>query len=157
MKPVLCCMMTVLLVAAAAPSQARMPGGAPGFMGPPAFLNQLFMPELIMRYQDEIGLTNEQRDAITQAMADAQKKMVELQWQTEAASKKLGDALSESNIDEAAALAEADRVMTLEQQMKKTHLALLIRIKKVLTPSQQAKLRELRGKEPPRHGPPPAP
>jgi len=108
-----------------------------------------------MRYQEEIALTNEQRDAITQAMAEAQKQLVDLQWQSEAATKKLTDELSGTSIDEAVVLAQADRVLTLEQQMKKTHLGLLIRIKKILTPSQQTKLRELRAKEPERHGLPP--
>ncbi len=145
----------VLLVASTAVSQAQMPGPPPRFGAPPAFLDQLFVPEMIMRNQDEIALTDEQRDAITQAMADAQKKLVDLQWQFESASKKLADKLGAPNIDEAAALAEADRVMNLELQMKKTHLGLLIKIKNLLTASQQAKLRELRAKEPQRPGPPP--
>jgi hypothetical protein len=38
--------------------------------------------------------------------------------------------------------------------MKRTHLALLLRIKNVLTAAQQAKLREFVAKEPPRPGPP---
>ena len=107
-----------------------------------------------MRYQAEIALTDEQRAAITQAMGDAQKKLVDLQWQFEAASKKLADALAVATIDDAAALALAEQVMNLELQMKKTNLALLIRIKNVLSASQQAKLRDLRTKEPPRPGPP---
>jgi hypothetical protein len=40
---------------------------------------------------------------------------------------------------------------------KKTHLTLLIRIKKLLNESQQATLRDLRAKEPARHGGPPPP
>ena len=42
-----------------------------------------------MRYQTEIALTHEQREAITQAMVDTQKKLVDLQWQLESASKRL--------------------------------------------------------------------
>lgn len=145
-------MAAFLLVVTTAAAHAQMPG-PPRFGGPPAFLNQLFVPEMIMRNQEELGLTDEQREAITQAMADAQKKLVELQWQFEKASKKLGDTLGGANIDENAALAEAERVMNLELQMKKTHLGLLIRIKNLLTPSQQAKLRELRAKDPHPGGP----
>ena len=146
----------VLLLGGAAVSHAQGPG-PPRFMGPPQFLDQLFVPELIMRYQDDIALSSEQRQAITEAMGETQKQLVELQWQYESASKKLTDTLGAPTIDETAALAEADRVMNLELQMKKTHLALLIRIKKILTPSQQTKLRELRAKEPQRFGPGPPP
>ena len=144
----------VLLLGGAAASHAQGPG-PPKFMGPPMFLDQLFVPELIMRYQDDIALTNQQREAITEAMGETQKQLVDLQWQFESASKKLTDTLGAPAIDETAALAVADKVMNLELQMKRTHLALLIRIKKILTPSQQTKLRELRGKEPQHGGPPP--
>ena len=145
----------LLLLGGAAASQAQGPGPPPKFMGPPPFLDQLYVPELIMRYQDDIALSSEQRQAITEAMGETQKQLVDLQWQFESASKKLNDMLGAPTIDETAALAEADRVMNLELQMKKTHLALLIRIKKILTPAQQTKLHELRAKEPPRFGPGP--
>jgi len=146
----------LVLLGSAAVSLAQGPGPPPKFGGPPAFLDQLFVPELIMRYQDDIGLTDEQRAAITKAMTETQTQLVDLQWQFEKASKKLTDTLGATQIDESAALAEADRVMNLELQMKRTHLALLIRIKQVLTPEQQTKLRALRAKEP-RGGPPPPP
>jgi Spy/CpxP family protein refolding chaperone len=129
--------------------------GPPG-MGPgrPMFLDQLFVPEQVMRYQSEISLTDEQRVEITEAMGETQKQLVDLQWQFESASKKLADVLSAPKVDEAAAAAQAEKVMGLELQMKKAHLALLVRIKNVLTPPQQAKLAEFRAKEPPRRGPP---
>lgn len=148
------CLTVVLFLVSAAESHAQMPGGPPPMMGPPAFLRELFVPELIMRYQEELALTREQRDAITQEMADAQKKLVDLQWQFESASKKLADGLSGPHINEAAAMAQADQVMNLELQMKRNHLALLIRIKNILTAAQQATLRGLAAKEPPRPGPP---
>ena len=47
-------------------------------------------------------------------------------------------------VDEAAALAQADRVMALEREMKRSQLQLLIRIKNALTQQQQDQLRELR-------------
>jgi hypothetical protein len=47
-------------------------------------------------------------------------------------------------VDEAAVLAQADKVMGLEREVKKAHLALLVRIKNLLTEAQKAKLTELR-------------
>jgi Spy/CpxP family protein refolding chaperone len=144
----------VVLLGVAGAAAGQGPRAGHRFGGPPAFLEQLFVPELIMRYQADIGLTDEQRAAITKAMTDAQAQLVELQWQFEKESKQLTDMLASAQIDESAALAQADRVMNLELQMKRTHLALLIRVKQVLTPDQQSKLRALRLKEPPRGGPP---
>jgi Spy/CpxP family protein refolding chaperone len=146
----------VVLLGIAAIARAQMPGPPPGPKAPPppAFLDQLFVPELIMRHQAEIALTSEQRDSITQAMTEAQRKLVELQWQFESASKKLGEILGSATIDEASAAAEADRLLNVETQMKRVHLGLLVRIKNILTAAQHAKLRELRVRES-RPGPPP--
>ena len=146
------CCTAIALLATVTVAQAQMPGPPP--MGPPAFLRELFVPEQIMRYQDELALTPAQRDAITREMGDTQKQLVDLQWQFESASKKLADMLKGPAIDEAAAMSQADKVMNLELQMKRTHLQLLIRIKNLLTPAQQAKLRDLADKEPQRPGPP---
>lgn len=144
-------LIALLLGAASALAQGPPPG--PGHPGRPLFLDQLFVPEQVMRYQQDIGLSDEQRATISAAMGDTQKQLIDLQWQFESESKKLTDMLAAPTVDEKAVSAQADKVMNLELQMKKTHLALLIRIKNVLTPEQQAKLKELRAKDP-RPGPP---
>jgi Spy/CpxP family protein refolding chaperone len=126
-----------------------------GMGGPPAFLENVFPPALIMRNQSEIGLRPEQRDAITQAMADTEKQLVDLQWQFEGEAEKLGKVLGAAKVDEAAALAEADKLMAIEQRIKKTHLTLLVRVKNQLDPTQQEKLRALRPAR--RAGGPPEP
>jgi Spy/CpxP family protein refolding chaperone len=46
-------------------------------------------------------------------------------------------------VDEAAALGLADQAMRIETEIKKNHLAMLIRLKNLLGPEQQAKLREM--------------
>jgi Spy/CpxP family protein refolding chaperone len=52
--------------------------------------------------------------------------------------------LDTSVIDEAKAMAQASRVMDAENRVKSAHLVMLVRIKNLLTPDQQKKLRELR-------------
>ncbi len=47
-------------------------------------------------------------------------------------------------MDEAAALAQVERVTEIENQMKKTHLTLLIRVKNLLSEDQQQQLLTLR-------------
>jgi Spy/CpxP family protein refolding chaperone len=79
-------------------------------------------------------------------MGDTQKTLVDLQWHSESESAKLEKLLGSTSVDEKAALAQADKVMAIETQMKRTHLGLLLHIKNLLTAAQQTKLRSLRPK-----------
>jgi Spy/CpxP family protein refolding chaperone len=104
----------------------------------------LFPPDLVMKYQREIGLSESQRKTMLEAIAKSQTRFVELQWDSQGESEKLAQLLQAHPLDEAAVLAQADRLMTLERDVKKTHLSLLIRLKNLLSESQQRKLAELR-------------
>lgn len=126
-----------------------MPGGTPGLsaearFGASGFMQTLFLPDLIMQHQREIGLRPEQQQAIHEAMIATQGHLLELQWQLQAVTEDLTKLLVGERIDVAAAMAQADQVMRLEQQFKKEHLGLLIRIKNVLDPGQQVQLAQLR-------------
>jgi Spy/CpxP family protein refolding chaperone len=137
--------------------------GQPGFGGHrgmrppgerPEFLKALFPPELVMRHQTAIALTDEQRAAITEAIKTTQNDTVEIQWQLQAEQEKLSKLLGAARIDEEEALAQVTVLMSVEQKMKKEHLGLLIRIKNQLTPEQQEQLRGLRKNR--RKRPPPS-
>ena len=104
----------------------------------------LFPPDLLMKYQREIGLSESQRKTMLEAIAKSQTRFVELQWDSQGESEKLAQLLQVRPLDEAAVLAQADRLMALERDVKKTHLSLLIRLKNLLSESQQRKLAELR-------------
>jgi Spy/CpxP family protein refolding chaperone len=123
----------------------------------PPFLEHLFPPVLVMRNQGEIGLTDGQRDAITRAMAKTEKQLVDLRWQFEGESEKLTRLLRGTTVDESAAMAQAAKVMDVEQRMKRAHLALLVRIKNQLTPAQQETLATLRPARPRRRPRPETP
>jgi len=147
---VLLIVLATALLPFAAPVCAAPPGAGTGMRPPhgrPAFLRELFPPELIMQYQSEIGLSTEQRTAITAAIKAAQADMLDLQWRLEDDQQKLSQLLQASHIDESAALAQAEQVMSTEQQIKKAHLTLLIRIKNLLSEKQQQQLRAHRRSE----------
>ncbi len=114
-------------------------------LGQDPIAQQLFPPELVMKYGQEIGLDDAQRTAMKQAIQAAQTKFLDAQWDMQAASQKMVRLLQARPIDEAAVLAQADKVMGLEREVKRTQLSLLVRIKNLLTEAQQAKLTELRG------------
>jgi Spy/CpxP family protein refolding chaperone len=106
----------------------------------------LFAPELVMKFRQEINLDDNQSRAIKEAIQKAQTKFVDLQWDMQSEQQKLIQLLKAQPVDEGAALSQVDRVLNLEHEVKKTQLSLLIRIKNLLSSSQQAKLNELRQK-----------
>lgn len=112
----------------------------------PPFMNELFPPELIMRHGRDIGLSKEQRSAITSAVGETQAQTLELQWEMQDAAQSLAKQLRASRVDEAAALDVVGRVMDIEGQVKRAHFRLLIRIKNSLSAEQQQQLRDLRAR-----------
>ncbi len=104
----------------------------------------LFPPELVMNYQSEIGLTDEQRDSIMEEMQKAQPRFEELHQQLQRELEKMADFLKKERIEEPAALTQFDKVLNLEREIKRAHLALVIGLKNKLTSKQQAKLQEIK-------------
>ena len=107
--------------------------------------DKLFPPDLIMGHQQELGLDDATRKTMVAQIQQFQAAAVKIQWDLKAAGDALAHLLAAPAVDEAKALAEADKVMALEHDLKKAHLTLLIRLKNALTPTQQARLRGLRG------------
>ena len=139
----------ILLVATAgtagaqvSPSSPGNPAGAPN--AEPDFARHVFAPELVMKYQQRIGLRPEQRKSITEAIQHAQSTMVEHQWRMLDEAQKLGDLLQAATVNESAVLSQVDRVLGIEREVKRAQMALLVRIKNTLTREQQAALRSLR-------------
>jgi Spy/CpxP family protein refolding chaperone len=105
----------------------------------------LFPPELVMQHQQDIGLRAEQRAAITKAIQDFQGKVVDLQWRMQEQSQRLASLLEKPAVDQAAALTQVDEVLSVEREVKRAHITLLINIKNTLSAEQQAKLAAMRG------------
>jgi Spy/CpxP family protein refolding chaperone len=126
----------LLLMAPAAPAQPP-PGEDP-------IAQNLFPPELVMQHSAEIGLDEKQRAAMKEAIQKAQAKFVDVQWDMQAESGKMVRLLQARPVDEAAVLAQAEKVLSLEREVKRTQLSLLIRIKNLLGDAQQDKLTQLR-------------
>jgi Spy/CpxP family protein refolding chaperone len=104
----------------------------------------LFPPELIMAHSQDLGLQDKDRVAIKNEVQKAQSKFFDLQWQAKEETDKMVKLLQQSPADETKILDQADRVMALERDIKRTHLTLLVRLRNLLTPDQQAKLQRLR-------------
>src|SRR5688572_19935823 len=109
----------------------------------PDFARHVFAPELVMKHQQRIGLRADQRMAITDAIQQLQARVVELQWRMQEETQKMSELLEPASVNEQEVLAQVDRMLTIERDVKRAHMALLVRIKNTLTPEQQATLRSL--------------
>jgi Spy/CpxP family protein refolding chaperone len=126
-----------LLVLLSAAASAEAPGG-----NDDPFSRYLFPPDRIMGHSLEIGLEDAQKTAIKNEVQKAQSKFTDAQFEAQAEGEKMIRLLQERPVDEARVLAQVDRILAIEKEIKKTQIALLVRIKNVLTPAQQAKLAE---------------
>ena len=105
---------------------------------------QLFPPELIMSQSQNLHLDDKQRATIKAEVQKAQSQFFDLQWQLKEESDTMVALLQQTPIDEARVLEQADKVMGHEREIKKIHLAMLIRIKNSLTKDQIAQLMQMR-------------
>jgi hypothetical protein len=106
----------------------------------------LFPPELVMKYRQDINLDEGQSKAIKEAIQKAQTKFLDMQWDMQSESEKLVQLLKARPVDENAVLAQVDQVLNREREIKKAQISLLVRIKNQLSEGQQNKLMELRSK-----------
>jgi Spy/CpxP family protein refolding chaperone len=133
-------LLVLLLFSAAAPADSPATNPTDGLA------QNLFAPEIVLKFRQEIGLDASQSKALKEMIQKAQAKFLDLQWDMQAETEKLASLLKARQVDSAAALAQVDRVLTLERDVKKTQLALLIGIKNLLSNTQQDQLVELRRK-----------
>lgn len=118
--------------------------GAGADAPPDPIRDRLFPPDLVMQHQADLGIDDGQRTALAKEQAAFQSQMVDLQWKMSSATDELARLLDAPRIDEARALAQADKVMALEREVKRSHLTLLIRVRNLLTDGQRAQLPKLR-------------
>jgi len=136
-RGVLC--ICAILVLAAGTLRAQQPDQDP--IG-----QSFFAPELVIQHQEAIGLSAEQKDYFKTEIRQAQLKFTELQWKLQDEMEKLLALAKQPHVDEQQALAQLEKVLAAEREIKKEQVTLLVRIKNKLTPEQQGKLSELRSK-----------
>ena len=105
-----------------------------------------FAPELVIQHQEAIGLSAEQKDYLKTEIRQAQLKFTELQWKLQDEMEKLITLVKQPRVDEPQVLAQLERLLAAEREIKRAQVTLLVRIKNKLTAEQQGKLSELRSK-----------
>src|SRR5260370_5775363 len=105
-----------------------------------------FAPELVIQHQEAIGLSAEQKDYIKTEIRQAQLKFTELQWKLQDEMEKLVTLVKQPRVDEQQVLAQLEKLLAAEREIKREQVTLLVGIKNKLTSEQQGKLLELRSK-----------
>lgn len=140
MKRFTICTLLTWLLLASRPLPAQQPPG------PDPIAENLFPPDLVLSNQKAIGLDETQKNFVRSEVLKAQTRFTELQFQLQDAMETLVGLLKQSPADESQVLAQLDKVLNAEREVKRTQIALMVRIKNKLTPEQQARLRQLRSK-----------
>jgi Spy/CpxP family protein refolding chaperone len=134
------------------PQPPHQPPPPPGPPPPPPdpIGHNLFPPEVVMQHRQAIGLSDEQKNAIKQELMKASAHFNEMQWQMQDEMETMDNLTKGSTVDEAQVLAQLDKILNLERDLKRTQLTLAIRIKNKLSAEQQTQLRDMLQRPPQR-------
>src|SRR5438270_10473074 len=128
----------VALVSAQQPQPPQQPSPPMDPLG-----DVMFPPELIMGHTRDLGITDEQKSFMRAEIQKSTARFNELQWQVQDAMEALHALMKANPVNEQQALAQLDKVLDTEREIKRLHFGLAIALKNKLTPEQQAKLHEL--------------
>ena len=107
------------------------------------FAGAFFPPELILQAREQIGMSPQQLEAFQARVTKTQPQSEELRRKLELETAALAALAKPERVEEAAVLAQLDKVLDAERELKHLHISLVVAIKNLLTPEQQAKLHEM--------------
>jgi Spy/CpxP family protein refolding chaperone len=147
------------------PQPRNMPQGGdmPDHPHPPPnpdpLAHLLFPPDVIMAHARELNLTEEQKQFMRSEIQKTTATFQDLQWKLQDQMELFHETMKSTSVNEQQALAQLDKVLDIEREIKRLHIGLAVRLKNRLTPEQQEQLHNMRPDHPPMPGAPenPAP
>jgi len=128
------------------PNPSR-PDNAPNQPHPPnpdPLAHLMFPPDMILGHARELNLTDEQKAFMRAEVQKATVTFQELQWKLQDQAELLHETMKSTSVNEQQALAQLDRVLDVEREIKRLHIGLAVRLKNRLTPEQQEQLHNMR-------------
>lgn len=104
----------------------------------------MFPPDMILDHARQLNLTDEQKTFVRSEVQKAMATYQDLQWKLQDQMDVLHETMKSTSVNEQQALAQLDKVLDLEREMKRLHIGLAVRIKNRLTPEQQEQLNKMR-------------
>lgn len=131
------------------PQAPNMPGAdiAPNPPHPPnpdPLAHLMFPPDVIMAHARQLNLTEEQKTFMRGEIQKTTAAFQDLQWKLQDQMELLHETMKSTSVNEQQALAQLDKVLDLEREIKRLHISLAVRLKNRLTPEQQDQLHRVR-------------
>lgn len=111
---------------------------------PQDLIAQMLAPETVLPNAEAIGLSAQQRETLQREIAALQTRMGPLQQRMREETGALVAMLAQARPDEAAVLAQYEKLNATENEVKRLRVRMTLQVKAILTAEQQAKARELR-------------
>jgi Spy/CpxP family protein refolding chaperone len=128
--------------------EARGADVAPNHPHPPPnpdpLAHLMFPPDMILGHARELNLTDEQKAFMRAEVQKATSAFQDLQWKLQDQAELLHETMKSTSVNEQQALAQLDKVLDIEREIKRLHIGLAVRLKNRLTPEQQEQLHKMR-------------
>ena len=119
---------------------------------PDPLAHLMFPPDMILGHARDLNLTDEQKTFMRAEVQKATATFQDLQWKLQDQAEQLHETMKSTSVNEQQALAQLDKVLEIEREIKRLHIGLAVRLKNRLTPEQQEQLHKMRMDH---HGPMP--
>ena len=155
-------LLVTVVTAQQPPQPPQSPRGAdnvPDHPHPPTppdpLAHLMFPPEMILGHARELNLTDEQKAFMRAEVQKATMTFQDLQWKLQDQAEALHETMKSTSVNEQQALAQLDKVLEVEREIKRLHIGLAVRLKNRLTAEQQEQLHNMRMDHHMPGGPPP--
>lgn len=132
-----------------APGADNLPNRPPHPPNPDPLAHLMFPPDMIMNHARQLNLTEEQKAFMRSEIQKTTASFQDLQWKLQDQMELLQETMKSTSVNEQQALAQLDKVLELEREIKRLHIGLAVRLKNRLTPEQQDQLHKMRPDHPP--------
>ncbi len=112
--------------------------------GQDVFREKLFSVDLILKYAEDIALSDQQEASVKKIYNDHISEFNSLKWELDAQMVKMDRLISTDQVDNEAALKKMDHLLDLENKLKKMRFKVMLALKSQLTETQQEQLKGLR-------------
>ena len=119
------------------PNQPRPPNHDP-------LAHLMFPPDMILNHARQLSLTDEQKTFMRGEIQRTTASFQELQWKLHDQMELLHETMKATSVNEQQALAQLEKVLELERDIKRLHIGLAVRLKNRLTAEQQETLHKMR-------------
>jgi len=119
--------------------QPNMPNPPPDPLG-----DVMFPPDFILGHGRQLGLTDEQKSYMRGEVQKTMNSFTELQWKLQDETEQLHETLKTTSVNEQQALAQLNKVLDIEREIKRLQIGLGVRLKNRLTPEQQSQIQKMR-------------